>query len=131
MILVKTKLGKSNIDGIGCFADEDIAKGTVIWRFVPGFDQEFSMEFVDRLPNFCRDQVVKYAYISKKTGNYILCTDDTRFFNHSENNNVKNLSAKNEQEGIDIAIRDIKKGEELLYDYSVFADFDPELLQKL
>lgn len=128
MIFVKIKLDKSGIHGIGCFADQDIAKGTIIWKFSPGFDQEFSREFIDSLSESARSQVLKYAYISKKTGNYILCSDDTRFFNHSDNNNVKNVLMEGEQEGVDIAIRDIKKGEELLYDYSVFADFDASLL---
>ncbi len=39
MLLVKTKIGQSNISGIGVFADEFIPKGTVIWRYQEGFDQ--------------------------------------------------------------------------------------------
>ncbi len=38
MLLVKTHLGKSKINGIGLFADEFISKGKVIWKFTPGFD---------------------------------------------------------------------------------------------
>jgi len=128
MILVKTKLESSNIHGIGCFADEDISKGTVIWTFTPNFDQEFPRDFVSKLSTPARAQFLKYACVSKKTGNYILCSDDTRFFNHSEDNNVKNVSMEGFQEGVDIATKDIKKGEELLYDYSAFADFDANRL---
>ena len=128
MIFVKTKLSKSDIHGIGCFADEDISKGTIIWKFTKGFDQEFPKDYIVNLSTPTRSQFLKYAYTSKKTGNYILCSDDTRFFNHSINNNVKNISLEGEQEGIDIAIKDIKKGEELLYDYSAFADFNENLL---
>jgi SET domain-containing protein len=121
MIYVKTKLKASLIHGIGCFADEDIAKGTLIWKFTKGFDQEFGLDFPDKLCQTTRKQFLKYAYISKATGNYILCSDDTRFFNHSDNNNVVNISSENEQEGVDIAVRDIQAGEELTYDYRVFA----------
>ena len=121
MIYVKTKLKASAIHGIGCFADEDIPKGTLIWKFTKGFDQEFPLDYPNKLCQTTREQFLKYAYISKATGNYILCSDDTRFFNHSKDNNVVNISSENEQEGIDIAARDIKTGEELTYDYNVFA----------
>lgn len=121
MIYVKTKLKESLIHGIGCFADEDIPRGTLIWKFTKGFDQEFGLDFPEKLCKTTREQFLKYAYISKTTGNYILCTDDTRFFNHSKNNNVINISDDNEQEGIDIAATDIQAGEELTYDYNVFA----------
>jgi SET domain-containing protein len=120
MLYVKTKLKESLIHGIGCYADEDIPRGTLIWKFTKGFDQEFALDFPEKLSEPSREQFLKYAYISKTTGNYILCSDDTRFFNHSKDNNVVNTSAENEQEGVDIAARDIKAGEELTYDYSVF-----------
>ena len=121
MIFVKTKLKESLIHGIGCFADEDISKGTLIWKFTKGYDQEFVLDFAHTLSESSKEQFLKYAYISKATGNYILCTDDTRFFNHSKNNNIINISDMNEQEGVDIAARDIQAGEELTYDYNVFS----------
>ena len=120
MLYVKTKLKESLIHGIGCFADEDISKGTIIWKFVPGFDQEFPRDFIQKLSVPSRQQVLKYAYISRSTDNYILCSDDTRFFNHSDDNNIQNVALEGEQEGIDIANRDIKAGEELTYNYNVF-----------
>jgi SET domain-containing protein len=120
MLYVKTKLDKSDIHGIGCFADEDISKGTIVWKFVPSFDQEFPRDFIQKLSTPTRQQVLKYAYVSKSTGNYILCSDDTRFFNHSDDNNIQNIALEGEQEGIDIANRDIKAGEELTYNYNVF-----------
>lgn len=77
------------------------------------------MDFPEKLSETSREQFLKYAYISKATGNYILCSDDTRFFNHSKDNNVINISSENEQESIDIAARDIQAGEELTYDYKI------------
>ena len=117
---MKTKIKESSIHGIGCFADENIQKGTIIWKFVKEFDQEFPRDFIQKLSNASRQQFLKYAYVSKTTGNYILCSDDTRFFNHSNESNVKNVALEGEQEGIDIANRDILCGEELTYDYRVF-----------
>lgn len=131
MLYVKTKLKESPINGTGCFADEDIPRGTLIWKFTKGFDQEFALNFPENLSEPSREQFLKYAYTSKTTGNYILCSDDTRFFNHSKDNNVVNIrsaiwpwSSENEQEGVDIAARDIKAGEELTYDYNVFEDVE-------
>jgi SET domain-containing protein len=122
VILVKIKIGPSSIHGIGCFAAESIPKGTPVWKFVRGFDQEFPIDFVETLSASAREQFLNYAYISRATGNYILCSDDTRFFNHSDTPNIVNTSADGEQEGLDIAASDIKIGDELLYDYRVFAD---------
>jgi len=120
MLYVKTKLKESSIHGIGCFADEDIAKGTLIWKFTKGYDQEFPLDYPEKLYITSRLQFLKYAYVSRNSGNYILCTDDARFFNHSDSNNVINIRSEDEQEGIDIALRDVKAGEELTYDYNVF-----------
>ena len=49
MILVKTKLGKSNIHGIGIFAKEFIAKETLVWKFNPIFDLVLTKEQVAKL----------------------------------------------------------------------------------
>ena len=38
MLFVKTRLGESLLHGIGLFADEFIARHTVLWKFTPGFD---------------------------------------------------------------------------------------------
>ena len=120
MLLINTKLDKSIIHGIGCFAVDFIPQGTPIWKFTKGFDQEFDLNFPDKLSFPAREQFIKYTYLSKVTNKYIFCMDDARFFNHSDDNNVVNVVVKGEQEGIDYAARDIQAGEELLYDYKVF-----------
>ncbi len=88
------------------------------------FDSEFPPDFPSTLSIPAREQFLSYAYISKETGNYILCTDDTRFFNHSETLNVIDTPSS-EQEGLDIAARDIQPGEEILYNYNVFSEGAP------
>ncbi|MGP0091789.1 MAG: SET domain-containing protein [Xanthobacteraceae bacterium] len=120
MLLVATRLTPSPVHGIGIFADTFIAKGTPVWKFLRGFDLELPLDFPLSLSEPARRQFLKYTYISPATGNYILCTDDARFFNHSDDPNVISTSVEGEQEGMDIAARDINAGEELLYDYRVF-----------
>ena len=50
MLTIKTRIGKSLIHGTGLFADEDVPAGTVIWTFVPGFDQSYTIEEFHALP---------------------------------------------------------------------------------
>ncbi len=49
MLLVKTKIGQSKIHGIGIFAEQFIPKGTVIWKFMSGFDLKVSKEQLEKL----------------------------------------------------------------------------------
>lgn len=127
MILVRTYLAESPIHGIGVFASEKIPKGTSVWVYRKGLDQEYPLDFPSSLSPPAAEIFLKYAYVSKTTGNYILCGDDTRHFNHSDDNNVANRPMPGEQEGVDFAVRDIMPGEELTYDYGIFAVRDPEV----
>ncbi|HMP85612.1 MAG TPA: SET domain-containing protein [Candidatus Paceibacterota bacterium] len=88
MILIKSYLKKSGIHGIGLFAKENIPKGKKVWEFTIGFDLSMSKDEVDSLSDAAKEQFLNYAYISKDTGKYILCSDDSRFFNHSNTPNV-------------------------------------------
>src|SRR3989344_7104090 len=121
MLLVKTKIGPSKIHGIGLFADQFIAKGTLVQKFIPGFDLIIPESEIQKLSEPAREQFLKYAY-KNKDGQYILCFDDTRFLNHSDN---PNLISNNRTEEIDVAAQDIQKGEELTVNYKELdADFD-------
>lgn len=40
MLLVRVRVDRSPIHGLGVFAAEPIARGTDVWRFTPGFDLE-------------------------------------------------------------------------------------------
>jgi SET domain-containing protein len=44
MLLVKTKLDRSSIEGIGLFAAEFIPKSATIWKYDPVIDIRFSEE---------------------------------------------------------------------------------------
>jgi uncharacterized protein len=120
MLMVKTCLGPSAIEGLGLFAGEDIPKGTVTWRFVPGFDQTFSPEEIERLPLAARDELSRYTYLHTRTGKYVACLDNARFMNHSDSPNTMGAYYGPDDEGFDVATRDIAKGEELTCDYTLF-----------
>lgn len=125
MLLVKTRLGPSNIQGIGLFADEFIAKGTLVQKFLPGVDQELAADTVAALPDTTQSAMRHFCYKHKVRGTYVLCADNARFLNHSD---TPNLTGGGSAEEIDVAVRDIQKGEELTVDYY---EFDAEANLKL
>lgn len=128
MLLVKTKNGPSRIEGIGCFADQLIPKGTMIWKYIEGFDQKIPPSEMSRLSEPAREIFLKYSYLSKKGNFYVLCFDDARFFNHSFTPNVMGINGVDGEEAHDVAARDIMPGEELTCDYGSFEiDFNPAM----
>lgn len=114
MILVKTKIGQSDIHGTGLFADEFIPKGTVTWEWDPTFDVAFDQETVDSLPPLQKAYILYYAYLDKELNKLILCADNQRYINHSKNTNIDSTPRR------DVANRDIQPGEEFLCDYNLF-----------
>jgi len=96
--------------GYGIFATEDIPCGTITWT-KDQLDRTFTQEEVNKLtpPNY--ENLMKYTY-REKTGLYFFCWDLTRFINHSFEANTMLTSL-----GFEIALRDIKAGEELTNDY--------------
>src|SRR3989344_7510023 len=109
MVLVKTKLGMSKTHGVGLFADQFIPKGAKTYQYTPGIDIDYSEADLAKMSEPARKQVLWYAYMNKEGDKYILCADDYRFINHSQNPVNVNIEATPDR---DIAARDIKKGEE-------------------
>ena len=119
MLLIKTKLDVSPIHGIGLFADEFIAEGTIIWKFNDLIDLRFAEDRIEQLAESAREQIKKYSYREKHSGLYVLCGDDARFFNHSEDPNCLDIYSGEEQD-LTVARRDVKAGEELTCNYALF-----------
>ncbi|MEK7555715.1 MAG: SET domain-containing protein [Patescibacteria group bacterium] len=128
MLLVRTKIGKSKIHGTGLFADEDIPKGLVIWRYFPNLDIALSIKEVLKLPVVAQNYIYKHAWLSKKLNKYILSFDNDRFANHSEEYNVGEKPTDAEDEPSAIALRSISKGEEITFNYQ---DIDSDHKRKL
>lgn len=120
MLLVKTKIGPSKINGIGLFADQFIPQGTVTWKAIPEFDRRFQAKDLENLSEPAKIIFFRHAFLSKRSGLYVLCFDDSRFFNHSFEPNIGDEDSMESEEGIDMALRDIYTGEELTCDYRAF-----------
>lgn len=120
MMFVKTKVLPSKIHGLGIIADEFIPKGTIIWKFTPGFDLKFTKGQIKKFPRQVREYLEKYCWLSKKSGRYCFSSDNGKYFNHSKTPNSLSAYYEDEEEVVTKAIRDIKKGEEITDDYSTF-----------
>lgn len=90
----------------GLFAKENIKKGAVVWRLDPT-EKLLTKDERDSLP----DKIKKLAFQYKD--HFIVVNDQSEFMNHSCD---PNLGFSSDEELS--AIRDIKAGEELTYDYS-------------
>ena len=116
MLLVRTFLAPSPIEGVGCFSANHVSRGRAIWRFVPGFDRLIMPDFARELdPDF----LDKYAQRCPYSGCWILCADNARLMNHSEEPNVRVVAPLSDPRRTHDAIRDIAAGEELTCDYRV------------
>ena len=114
MLLVRTKIGPSKIHGYGLFADQNIPKGTIVWKFNPVIDHKIRPEKIGSLLKHVQDHVYTYAYFDR--GNYILCGDFAIFINHSK---ISNLDSRGE---VGVATRSIKKGEEITDNYHHYGE---------
>ena len=119
MLVVKTKIGQSKIEGIGLFADQFIPKGTITWKFDPKFDIYFDPKEIEKMSEQQKDLIIHFAYLSKKSGKYVYSIDNTRFTNHSTNPNIAedDKLSEGDEEICTVAIRDIQTGEEMTIDY--------------
>lgn len=126
MLVVKTKIAPSKIQGIGLFADQFIAKGTVTWKFDLRFDLYFSTDQVNDMPATQKELILTYAYLSKVSGKYVYSIDNTRFTNHSANPNIAEDASlsQGEEEICTVATRDIEIGEEMTVDYRAIDSSD-------
>jgi len=120
MLLVKTFLAPSKIEGIGLFADQDIAKNTITWKFSPAFDSVFEIDKINKMPALLKDFIKSYASLSMISNKYILGNDNVRFTNHSTKPNLISKKIDGEIEKVAMTTRNIKKGEELTIDYRSF-----------
>jgi uncharacterized protein len=107
------------VDRIGVFAGEFIPKGTGTWRFNPEFDLIITEQIEATLSPSARAQMRKYAYTDLKSGLKILCSDDARFYNQSDEPNT-GIDPRINDTMVDYAYRDIECGEEITSDYRTF-----------
>lgn len=112
MLLIPTYLSQSSVHGVGVFAAQDIAAGTLIWQFIPGLDVVIPCGALASYPAEVRSYIEEYSYEDQyRPGSWVLGGDNARFINHSQTPNTH--SDKDNA----YASRDIKKGEEITCNY--------------
>lgn len=119
MLLIETELRPSPIHGLGVFLLSPAPQGSVIWRFDSRIDRIYTSEEVASLPAHVQRYLRTYATWNQSTGLWVLCGDNGRYFNHSEQpSTVSDAIAF----GSDVAARDLEAGEELTSDYRTICD---------
>ena len=96
--------------GHGVVARKSIKKGTITWA-LDQLDREYTPEQIQAMDEIYRDILMTYTFRNRK-GNHIFCWDHGRYMNHSFRPNCM-ATAYN----FEIAIQDIRPGEQLTNDY--------------
>ncbi len=116
MLIVTTYIAQSDIEGVGVFTAEPIAKGQIISRFDPSFDRLIARDDYENAPPYLKALLDRYAFPHPEDNGLIVFeVDNSRFMNHSSQGNAdfSNFAAG-------VALRDIAAGEELTCDYNSF-----------
>ena len=103
----KYSVKKSDIQGKGVFANRDFKKGELVIRY--NLKQLTKEEFDDLSKS-------EKHYTDFHDGSYWLFQIPERYVNHSCDANTRQIL--NQEVKCDVAIKDIKKGEEITSDYS-------------
>jgi uncharacterized protein len=118
MMLVRTYIASSEIQGLGIFAGQFIPGGSQLWVLNPKFDIFVYEKEIAVLPAHMQDYVARYSYPHLETsGVRIVDCDDGKFMNHSEQ---PNTDFRIFDRGF--ALTDIAAGEEITCNYF---EFDP------
>lgn len=116
MMLVRSHVAQSAIEGLGVYAGEFIPSGTLIWQINPKFIATFSRNDIEDFPPHIRQFVEKYSFPDFDNKNLLFVElDNGRFMNHSETPNTDFTEFSN-----GYAIRDIGEGEEITCNYYEF-----------
>ena len=131
MMLFRTFLAPSEIQGLGVFAGEFIPCGSQMWVLNPTFDILVQASELAMLPAHMHDFVTRYSYPHlDMPGVRVLDCDDGKFMNHSERPNTDFCVFDR-----GYALTDIAAGDEITCNYyefdPAFRGFDPPSSLKL
>ena len=119
MMMVETELRPSSIHGIGVFLLQSVQKGELLWRFDPRIDRVYSVEEIAALPDPLQRFLRTYSTYHAGLGQWVLCGDNGRHFNHSDSPNTVSSGIAF---GEDHAAVDLAVGAELTSDYRTICD---------
>ncbi len=115
VLLVRTVVAPSRIQGLGLFAAEDVPAGAPVWEYAPGLDQLIPVERIPTLPPAFQDYLARYAYPTPEfPGFVVLSCDHAKFMNHSDDPAIESRGQAS------YARRAIPAGEEITCDYGAF-----------
>jgi uncharacterized protein len=124
MYIVEIVAKDSSIQGRGVFANSDISKGEIVWKYVEGHDLTLRQSEYENLTKEKKEYLDKVAYLSKESGFYIYPPDNDPALYTNHNSFNYNLSVVVDTdistEPFFIANRDIKAGEEITNNYHEF-----------
>ena len=119
MMLVDTELKPSPIHGIGVFLKEPVRAGQLVWRYDSRVDRVYTDDEIATLPAHMQRFLRTYSTFHEPTGLWVLCGDNGRHFNHSDD---PSTISEGISFGVDRAARDLAPGEELTSDYKTICD---------
>ena len=119
MLMVRTELRPSRIHGIGVFLLEPVEAGQLIWRFDSRIDRSYSDEELEDMPELLQEFLRTYSTLHADLRLWVLCGDNGRYFNHSDNPNTTSLGIAF---GDDVAAEALPAGAELTSDYRTICD---------
>jgi SET domain-containing protein len=118
MLLISTYVAQSPIQGLGVFAGEYVARGSLIWNLNPKFDIFVHETEIGALPQHMQTFIAHYSYPHLDMPGYVVVdADNGRFMNHSL---APNTDFRIFDKGY--ALADIAEGEEITCNYH---EFDP------
>jgi len=83
LLLVKTYIAASGIEGVGVFAGEPIKTGAVVWRTDPTFDMLIAIATYRSAQPHLKQLLERYSYPSAdRPGFLVYEIDNGRFMNH-------------------------------------------------
>ncbi len=138
MLTIKTYLAPDQYGGIGLFAAEDIKAGDVVWTFDTTVTDIYSLEDYKKALARQDDKaetLIKYAYPAniEVDGAFVKVMfhdlDNGSYINHDSDPNIGYIESPDhplydQRYNVNIATRDIRRGEELTNDYFSFDDPD-------
>jgi hypothetical protein len=115
MMMIPVEIKKSEIHGLGIFALKPIRKGAVLWAFYPGLDRAISDYAVEFAEPRKRVFIMERGYLNPKNSHWVICCDESQFWNFPRNGDQANCVLGDEQDGenLIIAACDIGTDEEL------------------
>jgi hypothetical protein len=116
MLLVRTYVAQSALEGVGVFAAEPVPAGVTIWRLDPDFDRLVPSARYEAAAPVLKELLDRYAYPSPDRPGFVVYeVDNGRFMNHAS---PANTDFTLPDRGV--ARRDIAAGEEITCDYGEF-----------